>query len=207
VKKSPEPFTSPSLIPPRYHVRDAARVRLVSTLRKILNEPGAQQAFNLLVEKGCDRAFLECWLTEPVEADSPSEDADARKAARHEVRALVGSLIKARKLAGSFHRQTGESTGYLVAAIDAAIAQASPWLLPRPVLLFSRRQNQQFRLLEHLRRSTGRWRLSEAVALLSAVYTINKVPGEHPTEEALAYLAKRFRLNQAQHRRGRPKTR
>jgi hypothetical protein len=176
-------------------------------LRKILTEPGAQQGFDLLVEKGCNRGFLECWLTEPVEPDSPREDADARKAVRHEVKAFIGSLRKTRKLAARFRERTGESTAPLIAAIDAMMVRARPWVGPRPILLFSRRQNQQFRLLEHIRRSTGRWRLAEAVTLLSAAYTINNVPGEHPTEESLAYLAKRFRLNQAQHRRGRLKTR
>lgn len=203
-RNAPEPFTSLSLIPPEYQERGPARERLIATLQKILNEPGAQKAFDLLAEKGCHRGFLECWLTEPVQADSPIEDAEMRKTQLNTYKSFLRGLEKARKLIPEFYRLTGEPMAHLYEALQIAIRRVEPWAkLPRPRLLFTRRQYQQFRLLERIRHSTGRWRVRQAATLISALYTVNKIPGKHPTEESLAHLVKRFKTNSARHLKAR----
>ena len=47
-------------------------------LEAILREPGAERTLHLFVRAGCDRAWLEYYVTNPVEPDERRDDAAAR---------------------------------------------------------------------------------------------------------------------------------
>lgn len=171
-------------------------------LKIILRKPLAREAFEKLVSKGCDRAFLECYLTEPVEPDDPVDDAESRKAELNLAKSLKHSLERTQKLMDQFKQFSGEPFTEMKSALAEAHQRVSPWAdRPRPVLLFRRRQNQQFRLLERIHSTTGRWHFSEAASLLAAVYDVSKI-NKHPNEESLTYLVNRFKKNQARRRKG-----
>ena len=187
-----------------------AKASRADLLKPILAEPGAQQAFDeLVVSARCDRAFLESYLTEPVESAKPG--AKARKSERNLAKQLVGTVKKMQRLLNEFREMSGEPAAkpYLDDALSMALEQVRPWAeRPRPVLLFTPRQNQQFRLLKHIRQRTRRWHFREAARLLCTVYTFHQVPEEqHPTEKSIAYLVDRFKKNQRKSRLKAAKTR
>lgn len=91
------------------------------------------------------------------------------------------NLERARELIGQFHKfgqespfvpgapldtawrrfgrsGTRESFAHLGNEMEAAIPSLSGWLVARPKFIFTARNDQQFRLLEHVRNVTGSWR-------------------------------------------------
>jgi hypothetical protein len=170
------------------HPPENRHQRLKDLLKIILREPLAREAFEKLVGEGCDRAFLECYLIEPVEPDGPVDDAKSRKAELNLAKSLKLSLEKTQRLMGQFKQFSGEPFTDLKWALEEAHQRVRPWTdRPRPVLLLTRRQNQQFRLLERIHSTTGRPHFREAASLLAAVYAVSKID-KHPNEESLKYL-------------------
>ena len=170
------------------HPPENRHQRLKDRLRIILRKPLAGEALEELVSKGCDRAFLECYLTEPVEPDGPVDDAESRKAELNLAKSLKRSLEKTQRLMEQFKQFFGEPFTDLKWALAEAHQRVRPWAdRPRPVLLLTRRQNQQFRLLERIHSTTGRWHYREAANLLAAVYAVSKID-KHPNEESLKYV-------------------
>jgi hypothetical protein len=168
-----------------------------SLLRNILQQPRAQEAFDGLLRRGCDRAFLECYLTEPVEPHSLTDNAESRKTDLNLAKSFLGSLQKTLKLANEFSRFSGEPFHELRHALAEARFRVTAWAKrPRPVALFTLRQHQQFRLLERIHHETGMRHYREAATLLGAVYAHSGIR-KHPDEESLKHLVKRFKENQA----------
>lgn len=171
-------------------------------LEAILRQPGAKDAFDKLVSERCDRAFLECYLTEPVEPVAPFDDAESRKTDWNLAKSFLGSLEKTQRLMDQFSRFSGEPFPRLRDALNEASKRVTPWARqPRPVALFTRRQYQQFRLLERIRRETSKPFYSEAATLLAAVYAVHNID-ECPHVESVTHLMKRFKGNQARWRNG-----
>lgn len=191
--------------------RDRAEV-----LKKVLAGDGVQDALDHLARKCADRpgeppicAFLESYLAEPVARTEASEDASSRKMDWNLAKQFASSLAKTQKLSARFSRMSGEPMVRLNGALSDAASRVRPWAQnPRPELHFTPRQLQQLRLLEYIRRHTHSWHCPEVATLLVATYTARGVPeAEHPTEESLSYLVKKFRENREKHRKGRLKGR
>ena len=128
--------------------------QLRDDLEAILREPGAERALHLLVRAGYDRAWLEEWVTNPVEPDKRRDDVAARPIDRNFFESAVNTLEKVEGLAAPFRRKTGER---LIdgAELSRAIRLARLWV-ERPSLPFTARELQQLRLLEQIPRRPGR---------------------------------------------------
>lgn len=191
----------------RKNTEDALRQARASRddlLKRILQQPSVPEAFDELATM-CDRAWLQAYMTEPVQSAEASEDADSRKHELNLIRQLRGSLKKTQRVLEGFREMSGEPLGYLDDAVGVAIEQIRPWAERlRPVALFTPRQNQQFRLLNRIWQRTHRRQFGKTATLLGAIYTARGVPEEeHPTEKSLEYLAKRFEKNQQDWRKAR----
>lgn len=181
--------------------------------QKIIADSKVQDALDLLVAKGCDLAFVKCYLTEPIVGTEAAEvkvladTADQRKTDLNSAKQFKKNLERTRKLASEFHKWTGEPMEHLDMELVNAIKQVQPWAdNPRPRLLFTPRQNQQFRLIEHIRRQVRQWHFGEAATLLAAVYSVRGVPKrEWPSRKSIEYLAKAFRRNREKRRKSRLK--
>jgi hypothetical protein len=169
------------------------------TLDRILSAGvGARDDFDRLVRAHCNRAWLEYQLTRPVSSRLGRKgDAEKRKRELRRVKAFTNSLRKtAELLAKGFQVMNPIVTEGLRKALNSALKEASLWCEPPARELFTGRQNQQFRLLAGLRRQTGRPHYREVANLLAAVYTAaGKPEAEHPSEDSLEKLDRRFRRN------------
>jgi hypothetical protein len=186
----------------------AAKRLFVEQLENIFTFAGSRTAYDELIEAGCDRAFLECYLITPIQPAASGERAESRKEELNDTKALLKTLIKAWKLATKFGQLSGESMAYLDHALSTAIEQIRPWAeRRRPVPLFTPRQDQQFRLLNHIALRTRHQHCAKAATLLGAMYHAGGVPEEeYPTESALQYLTERFEQNRKAWRGTKPKT-
>jgi hypothetical protein len=131
------------------------------------------------------------------------------------VRDVKGNLKKTQELIRRFHEKLGPEFPFLPGApldtalwqflcsgtresfadlgkeMEAAIPSLSQWLAPRPKFIFTARNDQQFKLHEHVRSRTGRWHHSEPARLLRAIYKADGITLERiPLQNSLRALAK-----------------
>ena len=169
------------------------------TLDRILSAGvGARDDFDRLVRAHCNRAWLEYQLTRPVSSRIGRKGgAEKRKRELGRVKAFMNSLCKtAQLLAKGFQVMNPIVMEDLRRALNSAIKEVSSWGAPPARELFTGRQNQQFRLMDGLRQQTGRPHYREVANLLAAVYTAaDKPEEEHPSEDSLEKLDRRFRRN------------
>jgi len=182
-------------------------------LNRILEDPIAANALKTLEGKGCSLELLSTRLVEPPARNSRVYSAAARKARRKFYERLSADLdTSSNQITGNQDAELAlmEVLGWkrlirfeLWLRIAAERYQSLATLRP-PTELFTRREYQEFRMLEIVREQTGRWYYKEVAALLNSWYAAHSLPLSKISEDLESHLRKlthRYRQNTEKRRR------
>jgi hypothetical protein len=162
--------------------------RKKAVVDQIAQDPGAKKALNKLKRYMPERELIIC-LSEKVESAGRAGEAELRKADKRAARAVLKKLEQARQIAWTF-----PSVPQHLPAFDKhlriSIAMAKGWTevkSPKPFL--NRRNRQQLRFIEDVRKRSGKPHYREVATLLCAAYSAQGIPEKQfPTENSLTQL-------------------
>jgi hypothetical protein len=140
-------------------------------------------------------------LSEKIELPGRPRDAELRKADKTIAQSLLGSLEKTQRLARAF-AITSEPLpewGLFDGLLRVYCERVRWWTeLKGAKPTFDRRNQQQLRFLEEVRKRSGKLHYREVAALLCAAYTAQGIPEDQfPTEGSLSILFHRSAHRQA----------